>query len=492
MCKPRLVCRLCCFAVVALLLLNSTASYALSAPLLPIETRVPTLYQAVAQGAVYYVSPIGSDTNSGTENQPWRTIQKAADTLVAGDTVYVKSGTYSEQVIPKNSGSADHYITYVVYPGDAVTIDGTSVSPEEGKDLFGLFDIAEKSYIKVSGFRIVNAKNAGVLAKMSSHIIIEKNYTYNTVSSGIGIWNSNDILVDDNEIELACNDGGQEMITIARTDTFEVRNNRVHHGGPGTIGGEGIDIKDGSSNGRVYSNHIHNLINRPGIYVDAWDKYTHDINVFQNTIYDIDAYGLALASEEGGLLENIYVYNNVFYNNMIVGIGISNCCGDPPTGHPIHNIRIINNTVYNNGWLGDWGGGVSIENPDIQNIIIANNILSQNRDFQVEVESNVSMQQLLVEHNLIDGYRDYSDEIRGDHAVEGAPLFVDTSLANFHLQITSPAVDAGTANGAPTSDFDDISRPLDGDGDGIAEYDIGAHEAAIFSVQSYLPYIARG
>jgi len=235
--------------------------------------------------------------------------------------------------------------------------------------------LLEKSYIKVSGLQITNSKNAGVFADMASHIIIEKNYTYNTVSSGIGIWSSNNIVVDHNEVELACNDGDQEMITIAGTTAFEVRYNHVHHGGPGTNGGEGIDIKDGSSNGKVYGNRIHKLPNRLGLYVDAWDKYTHDIEVFQNTIYDIGAYGLVLASEAGGLLEDIHVYNNVVYKNKIVGISISNCCDDLSTTHPVHHVDIINNTVYNNGNPVDWGGGVSMEDPDIQNIVIRNNIL---------------------------------------------------------------------------------------------------------------------
>src|SRR4030042_2212460 len=61
---------------------------------------------------VYYVSPAGNDANLGTESKPWRTIQKAADTLAAGDTVYIKTGVYAEMVEPQNSGSAGHYIGY--------------------------------------------------------------------------------------------------------------------------------------------------------------------------------------------------------------------------------------------------------------------------------------------------------------------------------------------------------------------------------------------
>ena len=94
----------------------------------------------------------------------------------------------------------------------------------------------DKSYIRISGIRIINAgpndNNVGILVDNSGHIIIEKNYTYNTVSSGIGVYNSNNIIIDSNEVELACNDGEQECITVAETDTFEVKNNHVHHGGP--------------------------------------------------------------------------------------------------------------------------------------------------------------------------------------------------------------------------------------------------------------------
>jgi len=70
------------------------------------------LVSVPAQGATYYVATSGSDANPGTEAQPWRTIKKAAVTLLAGDTVYVKAGTYNEKAFPKNSGKPGSYITF--------------------------------------------------------------------------------------------------------------------------------------------------------------------------------------------------------------------------------------------------------------------------------------------------------------------------------------------------------------------------------------------
>lgn len=46
--------------------------------------------RASIQGATYYLATNGNDSNPGTENLPWRTIQKAANILQASDIVYVK------------------------------------------------------------------------------------------------------------------------------------------------------------------------------------------------------------------------------------------------------------------------------------------------------------------------------------------------------------------------------------------------------------------
>lgn len=75
---------------------------------------------------IYHVSKSGSDHAPGTEQQPFRTIQRAADIAAAGDTVVVHEGVYREWVKPKNGGlSRDLPVTYMAAAGDTVVIKGS-------------------------------------------------------------------------------------------------------------------------------------------------------------------------------------------------------------------------------------------------------------------------------------------------------------------------------------------------------------------------------
>ncbi len=74
--------------------------------------------------ADYYVSASGNDSNSGTLASPYQTIQKAANVAVAGDTVFIRAGTYRETVTPSQSGTAGNPITFTAYNGEAVTVSG--------------------------------------------------------------------------------------------------------------------------------------------------------------------------------------------------------------------------------------------------------------------------------------------------------------------------------------------------------------------------------
>ncbi len=420
----------------------------------------------------YFVATSGNDTNSGTETQPWASIQKAANTLIAGDTVYIKSGTYNERVIIQNSGTPDNNIVFSNYQSDVVVIDGSGIS--WGGSWNGLFDISNKSYVHIIGLQVKNADYAGFWIKNSDNITIENCYTYNTFSSGIGVWNSSFITIKNNEIELACNDGEQECITVAKSNNCEIYENDVHNNGQGTNGGEGIDVKQGSHDVNVYKNVVHHLNDRLGIYADAWDMHTYNINIFQNTVHHCKETGIAVASEAGGLIENVNIYNNIIYLNKYGGIELGSWSDIGFEGtKPIANVKIINNTCLKNGeYDNGWGFGIVIDNPDADNVLIRNNICSKN-------SAQIAVQQIngggIVDHNLFYGNNSASGTLYGLDSIIGDPLFADVNNYDFHLQSNSPAIDNGNSVDAPDVDFDNNNRPF---GNG---YDIGAYECYIQS-----------
>ncbi|MFN3309446.1 MAG: right-handed parallel beta-helix repeat-containing protein [Anaerolineales bacterium] len=426
----------------------------------PLGSRVPTPLSLNQK--VYYVAPNGDDTNPGTAERPWRTIQKAADTLVAGESVYIRQGIYSERIRPQNSGKPGKEISYLAYPGESVTVDGREVDLPD--DLAGLIEISHQQSIRIGGLHVVNsgpyADNAGILIIHSEHIAIENNITFNTASSGIGVWHSREVLISGNTVEQGGVRGGQECITVAGSSGFEVRSNLVVD-----CQKEGIDAKDGSSDGII----TQNVVERPravGIYVDAWDKPTHDILVSRNRVFDsVESNGFALASEMGGLLANVRLENNLAYHNHTYGIEVSACCS---ADHPMEGVVIINNTLYGNG-VG-WGGGIIQDNPQAQNVVIRNNLVSQNLTFQIAVVAGALVDSVVVDHNLIDGYRGYEDEVYGLDYLEGDAGFFNLTTLDFHLSPTSAAIDQGSPVDAPTTDFEGDPRPS---GNG---YDIGADE----------------
>jgi len=418
------------------------------------------LLPVAASAATYYVAKTGSDSNPGTEAQPWLTITKAANTMVAGDTVYVKAGTYSEQVIPANSGTSGSYITYSVYPGATVIVDRNGFTYPTYYE--GCFTITNKGFIKVTGFQCKNSTNGfGIVTYGANNIEIRNNYTYNTSESGIAVWHgSHDIIVEGNEIELACNDRWQECISVADGSyNVQILNNEVHHSGPGTNGGEGIDVKEGSHDVLVKGNYVHH-INRLGLYCDAWDQATYNVTYDSNVVHDCLYYGMALACERGQRLDHITIMNNVFYDNTNSGI----CIGDWDAGypHPMDDVKIINNTCYGNG-TGSWGTGVWHTNVEATNVVIRNNIFSQNNSHGIYFENNCVG---TIDHNLFDG----ATQQYGTSYITGDPKFVAPASFDFHLQSNSPAIDQGSSVSAPDHDYDGDSRPNNG------VWDMGADE----------------
>ena len=98
--------------------------------------------ETVCANVFYIDANIGSDDNSGTEANPWKTIDKANLTLGPGDMVYIKAGVYSSETIaPVHSGEPGKNITYKNARGNKVIV----------RDATRLIDLSNKNYIVIDG-----------------------------------------------------------------------------------------------------------------------------------------------------------------------------------------------------------------------------------------------------------------------------------------------------------------------------------------------------
>ena len=76
--------------------------------------------------SVLHVATTGSDTADGSEDSPFRTINRAAAVAQPGDTVLVHAGEYREWVTPRRGGLSDQRrITYEAAAGEHVVIKGS-------------------------------------------------------------------------------------------------------------------------------------------------------------------------------------------------------------------------------------------------------------------------------------------------------------------------------------------------------------------------------
>src|SRR3954464_2774455 len=73
-----------------------------------------------------HVATTGSDVADGSEENPFRTINRAAELARPGDTVVVHGGEYREWVQPHRGGLSElRRITYTAAPGEHVVIKGS-------------------------------------------------------------------------------------------------------------------------------------------------------------------------------------------------------------------------------------------------------------------------------------------------------------------------------------------------------------------------------
>jgi len=386
---------------------------------------------SAATGPVLYVdraNPACSDAGSGTVDQPFCTISAAASKVVAGQSVQVAAGTYSENVSVTTSGTSTAPIVFTTAPGASVTLSGKVNG----------FTVSSKSWITISGFTVTNMSGNGIYVSNSSFITIAGNHvSYSgqpisgSTKAGISLSNSTDSLIAGNTADHNTHAGIELKAGSTRN---EVRNNVTF------------------DNARQYVRAAPGikLYDAPGNTIDG--NITHD-----NEDTGIEAYAGS---------NNTLIYNNVAYDNGDHGIDDLTCTGQ----------RIIGNTVYKNVAAGINVEGTSTGATLANNISVDNGIKSPRTHGDIRIESG-STAGTTMDYDLV--YLTTPDTIliwnsvsysslkafqtatgQEVHGIEGDPSWQSAATGDFHLTAASPAIDSANsgANGQPSTDVDGSPR----------------------------------
>jgi hypothetical protein len=241
-----------------------------------------------SRGGAYYVSTTGSDSNPGSAEAPWRTVQKALDTLGPGERALVRGGIYSEDLFMSRAGSAQAPITIAAYPGETAVLRPAATSGDTYAIIF-----SEAAYVRLQGFLI-----EGSTGTSAANIYVT--------------GSSHHIEIAGNEIRKGQDQG---IYADATTSYVYLLGNRVHDNG---------------------WNHVADQHQSHGIYI----KGAHDL-IANNIIYN-HPYGFGLQLWGAN-------HDTVVIDNTIAGSGHSSIIvGGPGTG--VYNITITNNVLHGGSW----------------------------------------------------------------------------------------------------------------------------------------------
>lgn len=442
----------------------------------------------------YYVSTKGSDrTGDGSFNNPWGTIQKAVSMVSAGDNVYIRAGTYYEEIIIGNkNGNENQWITFMPYNNEDVIIDGRNVIPDY---YHAIFYIHDSSYIRITGLRLLNSAYGGVHIqnKDTNHIRIDNNTISNCSARGIATFADGstleNLIIEYNNVDFVLNNwkgiGGNagEAISLGNVYYFDISFNHVSRSGK-----ECIDLKDGCSYGTVHHNKIDTSsvpggfnedYNHIGLYIDPGSKKSQNIDVYNNLVYGDHGGGIWICPEgSGGSVENINVYNNIVNLTWDIGNGMG-FFDNYYKNAVFKNVYFYSNTVYTI-WL---PFKITAKQALTSDIKVKNNIFTAKNNALTLYCSDINYFDNVIDmsNNLFHNYvgniwckwKDVESGTIGfgTNAILGDPKFVKISNpCDLSPDLDSPVIDNGTCELVSHNDFNDITRPQNG------KYDIGAYE----------------
>lgn len=257
----------------------------------------------------YYVSPRGSDSNSGSMSKPFKTLQKAVSVVAPGDIVVVKDGVYKDStnsdygLLINKAGTSSKWIRIVSENRYGAIIDG-----DNNKIHYGVSFGKDAKYISVEGFQIRGYVDGGFFSNAGAQYInMYGNLIYN--------------------IGRRCTDSdyGQSGIYIGTTARYHtIDSNIIHTIGrfaPGENGckpatenwknhDHGIYIK--GSNVDIVNNVFNHM--KRGWAIHAYAADIANVRVINNTFYGAnpDRVGHILMTGSGRMFTNWLIQNNIF------------------------------------------------------------------------------------------------------------------------------------------------------------------------------------
>ena len=432
----------------------------------------PILQKYISGGAgtVYYVDGTsGSDSYPGTQSMPWKTIRKAANTLKGGDTAIVNPGTYNERVVITSSGSSGSLISFEAQ--GTVQCQGFTV---KGND------------VQVKGFRVTATQP-----------------TWD--AEGYGIWVEGTNCIIENNHAYYCPTGG--IVTTASSSACIIRNNKCQRNALNglEIGGVGHLVE----NNEIWATICYHTPTNWSPSGDAngimvWGSghiirrnYIHDIsyNDSENQGYAplIDAFQTVADGRHPGGATNVLFERNLVIltgyrdpsahciafrlreasfitirNNILIAFGGTET-GE--NGGTSHHVKIQNNTLI--GSLAYppslWPIGISLDYCPYSTV--KNNIVYDQVNYPIYL-SGSSFTGLEIGHNCTynsDGTTPIGTPQPND-LWSVNPKFVNAAGRDFHLQSSSPCINAGSAIADNIADYEGNPRPIG------AGWDIGAYE----------------
>jgi parallel beta-helix repeat protein len=197
--------------------------------------------------------------------------------------------------------------------------------------------------------------------------------------------------------------------------------------------------------------------------------------IIGNTIYGSTDHGIVLRD-----VCNPVVMNNVLYSCSAGGISVQNGCDALLINNTLVNcnraIKLFDhlNRINDNQYCLTAASGKAT--------LINNIIWNSTPAFDLS-GSAVGTLSVNVAYSDIQGGTNNATLgtsgklVGGPGNIDVDPLFLNRTATNFHLTAASPCLDVGTNLSAIlTSDFDGTPRPLDGNGDSLASFDMGAYE----------------